>query len=203
MNPVDTLVCDTQHLATWHGDASYDYGRELAMQPPGIMDWILGRLKEWFNALFDNQLSSDMIHLLVVCIGFLVIAAVGWFLYKKRPDLFGRRAAEAPLGYEVEEDTIYGIDFERRIAEAVGQTDYREASRLCYLATLKALSDSGRIDWQLFKTPTQYTTEVASTDFRELTTHFLRVRYGNFEATEALFLRMSTLRGAVERGGIA
>jgi hypothetical protein len=65
------------------------------------------------------------------------------------------------------------------------------------------LSDSGRIDWQLFKTPTQYTTEVASTDFRELTTHFLRVRYGNFEATEALFLRMSTLRGAVERGGIA
>ncbi len=201
MYPVDTLVCDTSQLAAWHRDASYDYGRELAIQSPGIMDWLSEKIKEWLGTLFGHQLSGEALQLLLLCIGFLVIAAVVWFLYKKRPDLFKRRTVEAPLGYVVEEDTIYGIDFERCIAEAAGRADYREASRLCYLATLKTLSDGGRIDWQLFKTPTQYTAEVASAGFRELTTHFLRIRYGNFEATEALYLRMSELRGAVEKGG--
>ena len=37
--------------------------------------------------------------------------------------------------------------------------------------------------------------------FRELTAYFLRVRYGNFEADEALFSRMRALQETVEKGG--
>ena len=104
------------------------------------------------------------------------------------------------LPYAVEEDTIYGVDFARGIADALSRSDYREAVRLLYLQTLKQLSDEKRIDWQLYKTPTQYVYEVRMPAFR-LTNHFLRVRYGNFEATEALFHVMQSLQEEVKKGG--
>ena len=80
---------------------------------------------------------------------------------------------------------------------------YREAVRLLYLQTLKQLSDGKRIDWQLYKTPTQYIYEVRLPAFRQMTNHFLRVRYGNFEATETLFHAMRDLQKEVEKGGAA
>ena len=105
------------------------------------------------------------------------------------------------LPYAVEEDTIYGVDFARGIADALSRSDYREAVRLLYLQTLKQLSDEKRIDWQLYKTPTQYVYEVRMPAFRQLTNHFLRVRYGNFEDTEALFHVMQSLQEEVKKGG--
>ena len=64
-----------------------------------------------------------------------------------------RSGRQAPLEYEVTEDTIYGVDFEREIARAMERKDYREAMRFTYLQTLKMLSDHQLIDWQPFKTP--------------------------------------------------
>ena len=89
----------------------------------------------------------------------------------------------------------------RGIADALSRSDYREAVRLLYLQTLKQLSDEKCIDWQLYKTPTQYVYEVRMPAFRQLTNHFLRVRYGNFEATEALFHVMQSLQEEVKKGG--
>lgn len=74
---------------------------------------------------------------------------------------------------------------------------------MLYLQTLKQLSDGKRIDWQLYKTPTQYIYEVRLPAFRQMTSHFLRVRYGNFEATETLFHAMRDLQKEVEKGGAA
>lgn len=125
-----------------------------------------------------------------------------WFVYKKRPELF-MRSRKSTLPYTVGEDTIYGVDFAERIADALARTDYREAVRLLYLQTLKQLSDGKRIDWQLYKTPTQYIYEVRLPAFRQMTNHFLRVRYGNFEATETLFHAMRDLQKEVEKGGAA
>lgn len=110
---------------------------------------------------------------------------------------------KSTLPYTVGEDTIYGVDFAEGIADALVRTDYREAVRLLYLQTLKQLSDGKRIDWQLYKTPTQYIYEVRLPAFRQMTSHFLRVRYGNFEATETLFHAMRDLQKEVEKGGMA
>lgn len=111
------------------------------------------------------------------------------------------------LAYRVEEDTIYGIDFEKEISTAMLRNEYREAVRLLYLQTLKQLSDAEKIDWQPYKTPTEYTYELKPnalrTPFRELTNRFLRVRYGNFEATEALFHEMQTLQREIVKGGMS
>lgn len=112
------------------------------------------------------------------------------------------RSRKNNLPYTVEEDTIYGVDFPEGIAQALSRSDYREAVRLLYLQTLKQLSDDGCIDWQLYKTPTQYIYEVRLPAFRQLTNHFLRVRYGNFEATEALFHAMQALQVEIKKGGV-
>ena len=72
---------------------------------------------------------------------------------------------------------------------------------MIYLQTLKALSDSAQIDWQPYKTPTQYSKEVTTGDFRTFTNHFLRVRYGNFEATQVLSVEMKRLQTEIWKGG--
>ena len=105
--------------------------------------------------------------------------------------LFGRGKNDR-LDYEVEEDTIYGIDFDKAIRQALERKDYREAVRLKYLQTLKMLTENGRIDWQLHKTPTQYTYECTDEAFLRMTRHFLRIRYGNFEATPEVYEELAT-----------
>ena len=47
------------------------------------------------------------------------------------------------------------------------------------------MSDNNLINWQIYKTPTQYAREYTDAVFRDLTNVFLRVRYGNFDATAA------------------
>ena len=114
--------------------------------------------------------------------------------------IFGSRFAEE-YSELILIDTIYGVDFSGGIADALSRSDYREAVRLLYLQTLKRLSDEKRIDWQPYKTPTQYINEVRIPVFRQLTNHFLRVRYGNFEATEELFNSMKSLQEEIGKGG--
>ena len=125
-----------------------------------------------------------------------------WFVYKKRPELF-MRARKSTLPYTVGEDTIYGVDFAERIADALARTDYREAVGLLYLPRRKQLSDGQLIDLQLFKTPPHSSYEVRLSACSQMTNHFQRVRYGTFEATETLFHAMRDLQKEVEKGGAA
>ena len=68
-----------------------------------------------------------------------------------------------------------------------------------YLQTLKWLSDNHLIEWQSFKTPTQYTKEWRNADFLKITRLFVRVRYGGFEATEKMIAEMRVCQEAVRR----
>lgn len=202
ISPADTLVCDTTQVAVWQSDPLYDYNRELITPEINIFEWLNRQFGELLRRIFGNRLIEEYSGLILICIAILILLLIFWFVYKKRPELFMRSRKNA-LPYTVEEDTIYGVDFQGGIAEAVSRSDYREAVRLLYLQTLKQLSDEGHIDWQLYKTPTQYINEVRIPAFRQLTNHFLRVRYGNFEATETLFHTMRTLQEEIRKGGVS
>jgi hypothetical protein len=97
----------------------------------------------------------------------------------------------------VQEDTIYGVDFKGDIAKAVQAQDYRMAVRLVYLQTLWHLQNAELINWQPSKTPVEYMRQVNKSDFTAMSQHFIRVRYGNFEATQALFEEMLSLQLSV------
>ena len=102
------------------------------------------------------------------------------------------------MEYEVTEDTIYGIDFPSEIEKALQNENFREALRLMYLQTLKSLSDYHQIEWQPFKTPTQYTFEFRQSDFKRMTSLFVRVRYGGFGADKDMIRDMHNLQASVD-----
>ena len=149
-------------------------------------EWMMTQIKELLRDLFGQAWYSDYTWWVLAVIGAVVVGIVVWYVWRFHPGLFKRRKDEQT--YEETEDTIYGVDFDSTISQALGREDYREAIRMVYLRTLKALSDSQQIDWQPFKTPSQYVRELSdSAAFRMLTAHFLRVRYGNFAATRQLY----------------
>lgn len=201
-SPADTLVCDTAKIALWQSDPAYDYNRELITPEINIFEWISNQFGGLLRRIFGTRFAEEYSGLILICIAILILLLIVWLVYRKRPELFMRSSKNA-LPYTVEEDTIYGVDFPGGIADALSRQDYREAVRLLYLQTLKQLSDAERIDWQLYKTPTQYLNEVKLPAFRQLTNHFLRVRYGNFEATEELFGVMKALQEEIEKGGLS
>lgn len=185
---IDTLQCDTTVLRHFQQSPTYDYNREFVQQDYSVIERIL----QWLENLFDtsvNKATEGDMSIYWIIGGILVVIAAGFYLYTHDVGLF-RRSGKGDLDYEAEDEDIYGIDFDTRIDKAVAQHDWREATRLTYLKTLRWLADNNRIDWALFKTPSQYTREERSPEFREMTNEFLRIRYGNFEATEATYNEM-------------
>lgn len=197
-NPSDTLVIDTARLQVWRRDDDYAYGRELVPSQDSLMDWVAKRLNEFFENIFGSNFYQDHHDTLWICIGLAALGAVLAFLLWKHPELFARSGRRKPMEYEVTEDTIYGIDFPSEIEKALQNENFREALRLMYLQTLKFLSDYHQIEWQPFKTPTQYLFEFRQADFKRMTSLFVRVRYGGFDADKDMIRDMHNLQASVD-----
>lgn len=197
-NPSDTLVIDTARLQVWRRDDDYAYGRELVPSQDSLMDWVAKRLNEFFENIFGSNFYQDHHDTLWICIGLVALGAVLAFLLWKHPELFARSGRRKPMEYEVTEDTIYGVDFPSEIEKALENENFREALRLMYLQTLKSLSDYHQIEWQPFKTPTQYTFEFRQADFKRMTCLFVRVRYGGFDADKDMVRDMHNLQASVD-----
>ena len=197
-NPSDTLVIDTARLQVWRRDDDYAYGRELVPSQDSLMDWVAKKLNEFFENIFGSNFYQDHHDTLWICIGLVALGAVLAFLLWKHPELFARSGRRKPMEYEVTEDTIYGVDFPSEIEKALENENFREALRLMYLQTLKSLSDYHQIEWQPFKTPTQYTFEFRQADFKRMTSLFVRVRYGCFDADKDMIRDMHNLQASVD-----
>ncbi|WP_455591365.1 DUF4129 domain-containing protein [Bacteroides sp.] len=201
----DTLVCDTIRVAYWQSQPAYDYNRELVTPELDVWGWLNAKLAKLLSAVFGSSFAEEYTGLVLLCLTAVMLVFLLWILYKKHPELFVRSSRRSAVAYSVHEDTIYGVDFQQEITNALQRQDYREAMRLLYLQTLKQLSDAEKIDWQLYKTPTEYIYELKAgslrASFRELTNRFLRVRYGNYEATAPLFHEMQALQAEMAKGG--
>lgn len=198
----DVLTIDSLQLSRWEQDPRFDYDRELMNDGQNLLEWLNSIFWEWFGRTLDTLLDSKPMTYALIVTGIVLLAFIFWWVWKSHPALFMRSGDDSPLDYDAQQDTIYGVDFEADIANARARGDYRQAVRLVYLQTLKKLSDAGRIDWQPSKTPMQYMRQIDSPPFHELSRHFVRVRYGNFEATEELFQQMKALQaGAVGAAG--
>lgn len=196
-NPSDTLVLDTARLQVWRQD-DYDYSRELVPSQTSLLEWLGHQFDRLMRSIFGGDFYQEYGNVLWMLIGLVAILAIFLFLFYKHPELFGRSGKIAQADYEVTEDTIYGVDFDREIEAAIARKDYREVLRLTYLQTLKTLSDNHLVEWQAFKTPTQYTYEYRQADFRKMTNLFIRVRYGGFEATETMVEEIHNYQQSVD-----
>ncbi|MBQ9646075.1 MAG: DUF4129 domain-containing protein [Prevotella sp.] len=203
----DTLQLDTALINTWRDDPRYDYDRELTGGSQNLLEWLSRCISDWLGERLGMIIDSKVTNIVLVCLGVVLILLFAWLVMRRRHAVVGGAGETGMLNYELEEDTIYGIDFAADLAQMVAEGNWRQAIRLVYLHTLKQLSDAGRIDWQPSKTPAQYVGEVGSEPFAALSRHFVRVRYGNFGADEQLFHEMQRLQTLVvqqkEEGGSA
>ncbi len=93
------------------------------------------------------------------------------------------KSTDGVINIENIEDNIYESDLDRFIRQAVEQQNYALAIRLYYLAIIKELSLNKAIKWKRDKTNKDYLREMRksplSDDFRETTSIFERIWYGN------------------------
>lgn len=199
----DTLVIDSVQIAQWQAQEDFDYNRELVDDGTSFTQWLMLRLDELINDIIGEAAGNAVVQWLLVGVGVGVLGLIAWYIWRYHPGLFMLQEHEG-TDYGESEDNIYGVDFDTALSRTLGQGNYREAIRLLYLQTLKHLSDAQLIDWQLYKTPTQYVREFSTSgsgssggaavaSFRTLTTHFLRIRYGNFPANRELYDELSQL----------
>ncbi len=199
----DSLQIDTMLVNSLRSDSRYDYDRELYGGNQNLLEWLSEQLNRWLSEQFDVVIGSEAMRNVLIALGVLLVCLLAWLVWRRRNAIFFSQEKASPLDYALEEDTIYGIDFEDDIAQMTAQGNWRQAVRLVYLYALKQLSDAGSIDWQPSKTPSQYVREVGKADFTALSNHFVRVRYGNFDADEQLYREMENLRRQLTKGGDA
>jgi len=118
---------------------------------------------------------------------FIIVKLTGMditLLFKGKPKM-----VEVP--YRESLENIHEICFDEEIEKAIENHDFRLATRLLYLKTLKRLSDTGRIKWELDKTNSAYINElkhpVQKKLFGVLTREFEYVWYGGFPVDLPVF----------------
>jgi hypothetical protein len=202
---LDSLQIDTTTVNAFRANADYDYSRELMHRTYSLWDLIKEELNKFLNSLFGSNLGEDSSEAFWITIAVVALVGLAIFFYMHRNAVFGNEGRKKMMKYEVTEDTIYGIDFPEAIAAAMKKADFSEAVRLTYLYTLRRLSDAKKVNWEPSKTPSQYSRELHSKDFSQMSNILLRVRYGGFPANETLCSLMQQLGDAVitEKGGAA
>ena len=180
----DTLSVDTLRIAEWRTKPEFDYTVEFKGSSFSLWDWFTDRFNQIMQNLFGDISLGYTGEIIWYVLGFGAIVAIIVYTLYRHPELLRWRSKKNAEndGYIVEEDNIYGIDFPSTIDQALKVGNYREAVRLVYLQTLRHLSDAGKIDWQPAKTPSQYLNEYTGRPLHHLTTTFVRIRYGGYDA---------------------
>jgi len=200
----DTLVYDSAKIAEYQADKRFDYNSQLGVPEFNPIEMIVRWITRMLSRFFDYGTAEGIARWVLVAVFILIVLLVIYFIYKKRPELF-LRERKSLLPYEIAEENIYRIDFEKDMAAALAIGDFRASIRILYLQTIRYLADKQWIDWQIYKTPTEYIYELKQAGlkptFRDFTNRFLQVRYGNFKATRELYDAMCHLRDELRKGG--
>lgn len=196
---IDTLKTDSAMLNALRNNPDFGYSRELVQVKSSTWQWMSDRLAEWYQSLLNSVFPNENNWYLWLIAALVVIGIIIAIVVVRNRYLL-RLKENTDSGYVVTDDTIYGIDFEQQIKAALGRDDYRTALRMIYLQTLKWLDDNHHIHWQPQKTPSQYVREYRCAPFNTLTTLFIRIRYGGFEADHALVDEALHLQATVCEG---
>ena len=202
MSRIDSIVYDKEKVAAYQADRRFDYDAQLDLPDYSWFDMLSRWFNDIFNSIFSGSFGENVTKPVMIILFLVMIAAILAFIYNKRPELFMRNRRKKAIPYDVEKENIHEINFDVEIDSALRSGDYRLAVRLVYLQTLRILSDSKQINWQIHKTPTEYLYEVKDKGiklpFSELTNHFLHVRYGNRSASVELYETMVDIQRTIK-----
>ena len=182
---------DQKHLNDFRKSKEFKY-EAAAAENDGFLGSLLLVISRFFEKI--NGVHVGRISLYdVFFYGIIVFAAVALILQLFKVQITGlfTKSDTAVVSHRSFVENVHELDFDTLIEEAKNQSNYRLATRLYYLKTLKRLSDSGLINWQKNKTNFEYYYELKGEErrkqFYNLTRLFESVWYGNLEISETTF----------------
>ena len=181
---------DRSQVQELRGDAAYQY--ELVKpEPEGFFERLWSRFLGWVQGLFSSkgtQSALDIFFKLLFAVAFVyfLVKALGADV----SGLFQSTKKELSLDYDVDEEAIHEINFEKEIDQALAAQNYRLVVRLYYLHALKQASEAQWVSLMQGKTNYEYLYELKGrpieAEFKRLSYLFDYTWYGHFDATEEL-----------------
>lgn len=144
------------------------------------------------NGFWEFLGSSAFSVIMWVLFGGIILTAVLFFLAENDIISFRKKAAAiANTTIEDKEESIFEIDFETRIQQAMGDNNFKLATRLLLLRLLKNLSLKKHIHYEIDKTNLDYQIELSGKTFSQQVNNcfyfFDYVCYGDFIISNSQF----------------
>ena len=121
----------------------------------------------------------------------ILIVAITKLLGIRYQSLFLKGSKTAKPDFEIFDEDIHGINFDKEIKDAVKQENYRKAMRFLYIKFLKVLVDNELIEWEINKTNKDYRKEMKKSKFfslfKYLTLVYEYAWYGEFEINKTQY----------------
>jgi len=198
---------DQAQLKELRQDSDYQY-ELLKPEPEDFLSRLWNQLVDWFWSLFGSDQTADALDIIIKL---LLAAAFVFFIIKifggDPTSLFKPNKKKVDLAYEVDEEAIHEIDFEKEIDQAHKANNFRLLIRLYYLWVLKMAADAEWVQLMQGKTNYEYLFDLKGKpieqEFRKLSYLFDYTWYGHFDADEGLAERAKSLvdQIAEKRGG--
>lgn len=193
------MELDTLYIKSIKTDGKHNYIAEIehtTSEQPGMQTTTepVESIAQAIDKFIDSRVGKSFsLIVLIVLLAFMV--------YKlcERYIIFETEVKTEATG--MAGDTIYGHNWAEELKALMAKGDYDEAVVLCYLHLLETLEGRGVIAFMVSKTPQMFLNETEAYTsplgdsttkdtlypmLQNLTSHYLRIRYGHRKATEKL-----------------
>lgn len=169
-------------------------------RPPTAAESLWDRFWMWIaqliSKMFRTAVDTNWGRLIVYAIGLILLVVLVMLILKVNAFKVLYSGEGNTKKYQVLDENIHEMDFEKLVQEALDQQDYRRGIRLLFLYALKLLSDKQLIQWESGKTNHDYVVELEKkelkTGLNELSFYFDYAWYGNFLINRDTFNKVQT-----------
>lgn len=193
---VEKRPFDSEKLNRLKSDPDLDY-KVAPTVAESLWDRFLMWLGEIINAIFKNAVGTDWGRVIVYIIGLALFVVLIMMILKVNAFKVFYSGTGTTQKYQVLDENIHEMDFDKLIQEAMDQQDYRRGIRLLFLYALKLLSDRQLIHFESGKTNHDYVGELTKNELKtglnELSFYFDYAWYGNFQINRDTFSKAQNI----------
>jgi Domain of unknown function (DUF4129) len=176
-------------VTAWKSDPAFEYANDPEYWRREKIEGPRG------DSNLDRVLASRAFEYFLLCLlGAGLLYAIIRIIADNRLQLFYRSPKRVRSGKAEEAGEAIQDDLEGQLTHFIQTKEYRQAVRFLFLKTLRLLNDRGMIRYHRDGTNQEYGQQLAVTPqgapFRDLTTIYEKVWYGEFPLGDVLFARL-------------
>lgn len=197
---VNNKKFDAKFKNKYKGEQAFTYVQ--VEKKESLLDQIKRAIKDWFKRNFMYKVNDELNNFYYVVflrvLGFLILGLIIYYLTKAfiQKDIYWiikKKGKKISALENISTEDFKTTNFERLIAEAIEQQEFRLAIRLYYLFLLQRLQEQSKIVWAPEKTNADYNYELKEEqerhEFAYLSYLYNNIWYGEHELTAADFVK--------------